>query len=126
MPSLHSFRFTPVPPDRLTIEISGVLGDYIAEELTSGAVEALAGQPGTKLVLIDLRKLEDFTVMARVGLQTLQKLLRRRDLRTAWLVTGARFYGLATLVAHGAADPGAGIFQTLPQAETWLLGNRPS
>jgi hypothetical protein len=123
MPAAHKFLFTASPPDRLTIEVEGALGDYIAEELTSGAVEALAGQAGTRLVLIDLRKLTDCTVMARVGLQTLQKILRRRQIRTAWLVASPSFPGLATLVAHTAADAGAGVFQQMPQVEAWFSSN---
>lgn len=118
----HYFHFVPAPPDRLILEISGALGDYIAEELTARTVEALANQPGTRGVLVDLRSLRDCTVMARVGLSTLQKLLLRRQIRTAWLVATPRMHGLATLVAHNANDPGAGVFLTLAQAETWFGG----
>jgi hypothetical protein len=120
MAPAHSFTFTLVPPDRLTIVIAGSLGDYIAEELTTKAVEALAGQAGTKRVLVDLRGMVDCSVMARVGLQTLQKLLRRRQIRTAWLVSTPRAHGLATLVAHTAADSGAGVFLQATQAEAWF------
>ncbi|MDI1483991.1 hypothetical protein [Polyangium sp. y55x31] len=116
------------PPDRVTIEIGGALGDLIAEELTAKTVDALASQASTKLVLIDIRGLTDFTVMARVGLGTCQKLLRRRQIRTAWLVSTPRQHGLATLVAHSAADDGAGVFQTLAQIEAWFASSegRPS
>jgi len=116
----HRFHFTTTPPDRLTIEVGGALGDLIAEELTARTVDALANQAATRRVLMDIRGLTDFTVMARVGLGTCQKLLRRRQIRTAWLVSTPRQHGLATLVAHNAADDGAGIFQTLPQAEAWF------
>lgn len=119
-PASHSFTFTPVPPDRLNIEIVGTLGDYIAEELTSRAVEALASQPTTRNVLVDLRQLRDCTVMARVGLSTMQKLLRRRQIRTAWLVSTPRIHGLAALVAMSASDSGANVFLNLAQADTWF------
>ncbi|MRG92797.1 hypothetical protein [Polyangium spumosum] len=116
----HRFQFTTTPPDRITIEIGGALGDLIAEELTAKAVEVLANQAATRLVLLDIRELTDFTVMARVGLGTCQKLLRRRQIRTAWLVSTPRQHGLATLVAHNAADDGAGVFQTMQQVEAWF------
>ncbi|MDI1443840.1 hypothetical protein [Polyangium sp. 6x1] len=119
----HRFHFTTTPPDRVTIEIGGALGDLIAEELTTRTVDTLANQAGTRLVLIDIRGLTDFTVMARVGLGTCQKLLRRRQIRTAWLVSTPRQHGLATLVAHNAADDGAGVFQTLAQAEAWFASS---
>lgn len=119
----HWFHFTTTPPDRVTIEIGGALGDLIAEELTAQTVEALANQAGTKLVLMDIRGLTDFTVMARVGLGTCQKLLRRRQIRTAWLVTTPRQHGLATLVAHNAADDGTAVFQTVAQAEAWFVSS---
>ncbi len=119
---IHSFTFRPVPPDRLIIEISGALGDYIAEELTQNTVEALANNPTTRNVLIDLRPLRDCTVMARVGLSTMQKLLRRRQIRTAWLVATPRMHGLAALVAHSASDSGASVFLNLAQADTWFGG----
>ncbi|HVK64109.1 MAG TPA: hypothetical protein VM694_06540, partial [Polyangium sp.] len=64
-----------------------------------------------------------FTVMARVGLGTCQKLLRRRQIRTAWLVTTPRQHGLATLVAHNAADDGTAVFQTVAQAEAWFVSS---
>ncbi len=116
----YRFQFSTIPPDRVTIEIGGALGDLIAEELTARTVETLANQGPTKLVLLDIRSLVDCTVMGRVGLGTCQKLLRRRQIRTAWLVATPRQHGLATLVAHNAADEGAGVFQTLPQVEAWF------
>ncbi|MDC3953648.1 hypothetical protein [Polyangium jinanense] len=120
----HRFHFTTTSPDRVTIEIGGALGDLIAEELTAKTVEALANQTTTKFVLLDIRGLTDFTVMARVGLGTCQKLLRRRQIRTAWLVSTPRQHGLATLVTYSAADDGAGVFQTLAQAEAWFAAKK--
>lgn len=116
----HSFKFTTAPPDSLIVEISGTLGDYIAEELTGRTVEALASQPTTRNVLVDVRPLRDCTVMARVGLSTMQKLLRRRQIRTAWLVATPRIHGLASLVAMSASDQGASVFLNMTQAETWF------
>lgn len=121
-PPTHRFVFQATS-QRITIELIGVLGDYIAEELTSGAVEALALEPTAKLVVLDLRGVTDCTVMARVGLGTLQRLLRRRQVRTAWLVSTPRQSGLATLVANSAADEGAGVFTTDAQVEAWSSSN---
>ncbi|HMY18596.1 MAG TPA: hypothetical protein PKA58_19855 [Polyangium sp.] len=117
----HHLKYHCQPPDRLTIEIGGELGDHITEELTTRTVEALTKQPSIRFVVVDLRTLRDCRVMARVGLTTLQKLLLRRQLRTAWIVATPRFHGLAMLAIGGAGDPNASVFSRMEQVDAWFV-----
>lgn len=119
-PTIPPFRFEVVFAHRLLVEIRGVLDDRLIDDLMRNAVEALASTSEIKQVLVDIRSLDDCSVSARTGLVSLQKLLARRRLRTAWVASTPRMQGLARVIILGVGDQSAATFITTEQADAWF------
>lgn len=109
---------------RLHVEVQGPLGADDVDKLVRETVEALADRPEVREVLIDVRKLEDCTTAAQGGLGSLQKLLARRGMRTAWLAGSGRIHGLSRLVVTRTGDPNAGTFITMAEVDVWFGDTR--
>lgn len=119
-PGPSSFRFEVASLTRLLVEVTGVLDDAMIDNLIPATVEALATTSEIKQVVLDLRTIEDCTPGARGGLSSLQKLLARRRLRAAWLVSTPRMQGVAKAIIVGVADQQAASFGNMQQAEAWF------
>lgn len=119
-PGPSTFRFEVVSTTRLLVEVTGVLDDALIDNLMPSTVEALATTSEIKQVVLDLRTIDDCTPGARGGLSSLQKLLARRRIRTAWLVSTPRMQGVAKVVILGVADQQAASFINMQQAELWF------
>jgi hypothetical protein len=120
-PQPFRFRFDLLSTRRLLVELHGVLGDdRAADHLVANVVDALAATPDVREVLMDVRALDDCTMSARGGLSSLQKLLARRQIRTAWLAGTPRVQGLARMIIVALGDQRAATFMTAQQADAWF------
>jgi|GEM_PF-6385911 len=116
--SRNPFQIHLMQPQRLHVQIHERIDD--TGTLVNRVVDALAEHRQVTQVLVDMRNVNDWTETARVGLGTLQKLLARRQLRTAWIVGSGRTHGLARFIVVRAADSNAATFTSLSSAEEWL------
>lgn len=120
----HLFRFHSPSLRRLHIELCAPLGDDDADKLVRATVEVLAERPEVWEVLIDVRKLVDCGTSVQTGFGSLQKLLGRRGMRTAWLAASGRMHGLSRLVVTRVADPNAATCITMAEVEAWFADTR--
>lgn len=108
---------------RLEIELSGRIDEAEAERFLAELRDELGSFKSRPLVVIDLERLVDSTILARAKLVEAQVLLGERAKRTAWISKRPRFRGLALLVCHGSEDPNAKVLPTRAQAEQWLASS---
>jgi ABC-type transporter Mla MlaB component len=108
--------------DRVHLVLHGSLE---AESLPSvaNALDALLAEiaEGSR-VLVDLGNLERCDPAARRTLARIQRRLRDRGCRTAWLAQSPRLRGLALWVVYAANDPRATPVGDVDLAEAWLEG----
>lgn len=120
----HLFQFHSPSFKRLHIELCAPLGDDDVDKLVQATVEVLAERPQVREVLIDVRKLVDCVTSVQTGFGSLQKLLGRRGMRTAWLSNSGRMHGLSRFVVTRVADPNAATCITMGEVEAWFADTR--
>ncbi len=113
----HSIERTS---DVVRISLTGQFDEEDADLLHSELRSVRFGL--TKKVTVDLRGLENCTIMGRTRLMDVQRLLMEHHVRTAWISDKPRFRGTALWVLREVHDDSAGVCRDDESAAAWLEG----
>ena len=94
---------------------SGVFDENAASSLRAAANKAAEEHLG---IIVDIRLVEEMTVLGRAGLRDLQNWMNQQGHRTAYLTRSPRIRGAVLMAIHGHAS--AKACHTEAQAEGWL------
>ena len=105
----------------ILVEIRGRLDEECGDEVF-GRIGILASRMSKPLVTINLDGLTGSDLLGRSKLIEMQRVLKTRNGRTAWLSRRPRFRGMALVVCHAAEDSGAKVVAKPALASEWLQG----